>query len=135
MREENGELPPPAYQVENDGLAPARRGLDGEASQAGEVEGRRMTCEEASSLAVAGRERLATRAAATVESPLSRREGAVAALVARGMTNRQIGRALVLAEGTVARHVEHTLRKLGFHSRTELGAWLVEQRVREAYAD
>jgi DNA-binding NarL/FixJ family response regulator len=44
-------------------------------------------------------------------------------LVTRGLTNRQIAAELVVAERTVATHVEHILDKLGFTSRTQIGVW------------
>ena len=58
---------------------------------------------------------------------LTRREREVARLVARGMTNRQIGDTLVITEGTARLHVKHVLRKLGFTSRAQIAAWVVEQ--------
>jgi predicted ATPase/DNA-binding CsgD family transcriptional regulator len=54
---------------------------------------------------------------------LTRREQAVAALVAGGLTNRQIAAELVVSPRTVGRHVEHILNKLGVHSRAEVAAW------------
>jgi DNA-binding CsgD family transcriptional regulator len=50
---------------------------------------------------------------------LSVRELEVLTLVARGMTNLQIARRLSISPKTVAKHVEHTLAKLGAGSRTE----------------
>lgn len=67
-------------------------------------------------------------------APLTYREVQVAALVACGLTNGGIGRALGIAECTVARHVKHSLRKLAFHSRAELAAWVVEHRPRVSSA-
>jgi len=63
----------------------------------------------------------------TRSSPLTRREGEVAALIAQGLTNRQIGEALFIAERTADTHVEHILAKLGIGSRTQVAAWVVEQ--------
>jgi non-specific serine/threonine protein kinase len=51
----------------------------------------------------------------------------VATLVARGCTSRQIAEHLVIAEGTAAVHVEHIREKLGFHSRSQIASWAVEQ--------
>jgi DNA-binding CsgD family transcriptional regulator/PAS domain-containing protein len=50
---------------------------------------------------------------------LSVREREVLALLARGETNRQIGAAIGLSPGTVKKHVEHILRKLGVGDRTQ----------------
>jgi non-specific serine/threonine protein kinase len=63
-------------------------------------------------------------------SPLTRREEEVAILVSQGLTNRQIAEALVIAEGTAGVHVDHILTKLGFHSRTRLAIWAVDQGLR-----
>jgi adenylate cyclase len=59
--------------------------------------------------------------------PLSAREREVAALIARGRTNRQIAEELVIAERTVAAHVEHIMTKLDFASRTQIGVWAAER--------
>jgi adenylate cyclase len=61
------------------------------------------------------------------ESPLSAREEEVAGRVAQGLTNREIAEALIIAERTVASHVEHILDKLGFSSRTQIGVWAAER--------
>ena len=53
----------------------------------------------------------------------------VAALVARGLTNRQIGAVLFITEGTARLHVKHILQKLGFSSRAQIAAWVVEHRI------
>jgi DNA-binding CsgD family transcriptional regulator len=50
---------------------------------------------------------------------LSVRELEVLTLLAGGRTNLQIGRRLSISPKTVAKHVEHTLAKLGAASRTE----------------
>ena len=47
--------------------------------------------------------------------------------MARGCTSRQIARRLVIADGTAALHVEHIREKLGFHSRSQIATWAVEQ--------
>jgi DNA-binding CsgD family transcriptional regulator/class 3 adenylate cyclase len=58
--------------------------------------------------------------------PLTPREREVAVLLARGLTNRQIGAALVISAATAERHVVNIFNKLGFHSRSQLAAWVVE---------
>jgi DNA-binding NarL/FixJ family response regulator len=50
----------------------------------------------------------------------------VARLVARGLTNRQIAEALVITERTASNHVEHILRKLGYHTRAQIATWATE---------
>ena len=65
-------------------------------------------------------------------APLSKREVAVAALIARGLTNRRIAGELAIGEGTVANHVERILRKLGLSSRAQIAVWAVERDVRHS---
>ena len=55
---------------------------------------------------------------------LTRREQEVAELVATGLTNQEIATKLILSRRTVEGHVEHTLTKLGFTSRTQLAVWV-----------
>jgi DNA-binding NarL/FixJ family response regulator len=68
-------------------------------------------------------------------SPLSPRELEVAALIARGLTNRQIGEALVVADRTVATHIEHILSRLSFSSRTQIGVWAAEHGLTSTALD
>jgi len=58
---------------------------------------------------------------------LTPREQEVADLVAQGLTNKAIADQLVISQRTVQGHVEHVLAKLGFNSRTQIAAWVVEQ--------
>jgi len=58
---------------------------------------------------------------------LSRREQQVAELVAEGLTNKAIATKLVISQRTAQGHVEHILVKLGFTSRSQIAAWVVEQ--------
>lgn len=51
--------------------------------------------------------------------PLTEREKAVLAQVARGLTNRQIAEALAISEKTVSVHISNLLNKLGLASRTQ----------------
>ena len=46
----------------------------------------------------------------------------VAELAASGITNREISRAAFMSEKTVEAHIARVYRKLGIHSRAELGA-------------
>jgi DNA-binding CsgD family transcriptional regulator len=60
--------------------------------------------------------------------PLSPRELEVAGLVAEGLSNPAIARRLYLSRPTIAHHVAHILAKLGFASRAQIAAWVVQQR-------
>jgi non-specific serine/threonine protein kinase len=51
-------------------------------------------------------------------------------LVARGLTNRQIGDELVISAATAERHVVNIFNKLGFHTRSQVAAWVVDQKIR-----
>jgi non-specific serine/threonine protein kinase len=62
---------------------------------------------------------------------LSRREQEVADLIARGLGNAEIARQLFVSPATVATHISHILQKLGFSSRVEIAAWVVERRLRQ----
>jgi predicted ATPase/DNA-binding CsgD family transcriptional regulator len=113
-------------------LIAARTALGEPAVAAAWQAGREMTPEQAVALALAAgpasRPRDGRRPApGHRHGSLTHRELEVAALVARGRTSRQIARALVIAEGTAALHVEHIREKLGFHSRAEIAAWAVRQ--------
>jgi DNA-binding CsgD family transcriptional regulator len=59
-------------------------------------------------------------------SQLTAREHEVAMLVARGLTNRAIADKLVISERTAEGHVEQVRNKLGFHSRSQIAAWVAE---------
>ena len=48
----------------------------------------------------------------------------VTELAAAGITNREIARAAFMSEKTVEAHITRVYRKLGIHSRAELGAWM-----------
>jgi DNA-binding NarL/FixJ family response regulator len=58
---------------------------------------------------------------------LTRREAAVAGLLARGYTNRMIAAALAVSERTVEGHVSNILAKLGFTSRAQAAVWAAER--------
>jgi serine/threonine-protein kinase PknK len=57
---------------------------------------------------------------------LTKRERQVADLIAEGLTNQAIADRLVISPRTAQGHVEHILTKLGFTSRTQVAAWVVE---------
>ena len=55
---------------------------------------------------------------------LTRREREVAVLVGQGLTNREIAARLFVSERTAESHVEQIRGKLGFHSRSQIAAWV-----------
>ena len=57
---------------------------------------------------------------------LTARESEIAALVAQGKTSRQIADLLVISERTAEVHVSNILGKLGFSSRAQIVAWVIE---------
>jgi non-specific serine/threonine protein kinase len=59
---------------------------------------------------------------------LTKRERQVASLVAEGLTNKAIAGRLVISPRTAQGHVEHVLTKLGFSSRAQIAAWVVEMK-------
>ena len=61
---------------------------------------------------------------------LTRRELEVSHLVGAGLSNRAIAEQLGISQRTVESHVDHVLRKLGFGSRTQVAAWVVEKEAR-----
>lgn len=100
-------------------------------------EGRAMSPGEAVEYALSGGGTVAPAATAVPEPQptgarpvsLTRRQEEIAALIARGMTNRQIAKDLFVSENTVANHVARILKKLGLCSRSQVAAWLAEQRT------
>ncbi|MFD2414781.1 ATP-binding protein [Amycolatopsis pigmentata] len=110
--------------------AEARSTLGGPAYEAGFRQGASFTFDEAVTYALG--EHLPTEpvapAPAPRETPLTRREHEVAALVAQGLSNKDIATALVVARRTVESHVDHILNKLGYTSRAQIAAWITEQR-------
>ena len=67
--------------------------------------------------------------------PLTRRELAVAQLIAQGLTNRQIAGELVITDGTTSNYVQRVMSRLGFHSRAQIAAWVVERGLQEPSDD
>jgi two-component system response regulator DevR len=55
------------------------------------------------------------------EPDFTQREREVTELVANGLTNAEIGRRIFISESTAKFHVRNVMRKLGVHSRAEVG--------------
>ncbi|RYF57485.1 MAG: LuxR family transcriptional regulator, partial [Comamonadaceae bacterium] len=62
----------------------------------------------------------------------TKREREVAALIAEGLTNKEIAARLVISPRTAQGHVEHLLTKLGFSSRAQIAAWVVETQDKDS---
>ncbi|WP_040826076.1 protein kinase domain-containing protein [Nocardia jiangxiensis] len=63
---------------------------------------------------------------------LTNRERQVADLVAQGLSNKQIAAKLVISQRTAQGHVEHILAKLGFNSRVQIAAWVIDDPSRQS---
>ncbi|MES1210766.1 MAG: response regulator transcription factor, partial [Acidobacteriota bacterium] len=63
--------------------------------------------------------RLKLRPVPEAPKPLTERENAVLALIARGWSNRRIAQELSISDVTVRTHVSHVLAKLGVSNRVE----------------
>ncbi|MFE7423678.1 protein kinase [Rhodococcus sp. NPDC057529] len=87
--------------------------------------GSKLNLREATAYAL-DKKSAATPTQSTGEPSLTRREHQVAELVAEGLTNRAIATRLVISQRTVQGHVEHILAKLGFTSRTQIAAWVLQ---------
>ncbi|WP_063036283.1 protein kinase domain-containing protein [Nocardia grenadensis] len=104
----------------------ARKTLGDNKFDAAFERGRRMSAATARAYA------LREQATGTTAGPdrtarLTKRERQVAALVARGLSNRQIATELVVSPRTAQGHVENILTKLGFTSRAQIAAWIVDE--------
>jgi predicted ATPase/DNA-binding CsgD family transcriptional regulator len=96
------------------------------AFQEGIRRGRRLTRDAALAYTLDGADDRPD-AAGSTRDPLSRREREVAELVALGRSNREIARHLVISQRTAEGHINNIMTKLGFRSRTQIAAWVIEQ--------
>jgi predicted ATPase/DNA-binding CsgD family transcriptional regulator len=58
---------------------------------------------------------------------LTPREFEIVGLISQGLSNRAIAEALVISQATAARHVANIMAKLGFSSRVQVAAWVLDQ--------
>ncbi|WP_067899545.1 protein kinase domain-containing protein [Nocardia vaccinii] len=103
----------------------ARHGLGDERFDAAFRRGYKMSADTAVAFALGDRS-AGDDSGADRTTALTKREWQVAELVARGMTNKQIAAKLVISQRTAQGHVEHILTKLGYTSRAQIAAWIVE---------
>ena len=64
-----------------------------------------------------------------MKEPLSRREGDVLILIARGKTNKEIGLELYISEKTVKNHISNIFRKIQVADRTQAALYAVKNRI------
>ncbi|KXF51357.1 protein kinase [Rhodococcus sp. SC4] len=105
----------------------SRRALGERAFEAARSEGRRLGLDAAVAYALGERAPGPTASADGTSPKLTKRERQVADLVTEGLTNKEIAARLVISPRTAQGHVEHLLTKLGFTSRAQIAAWVVEQ--------
>jgi non-specific serine/threonine protein kinase len=104
-------------------LGPARAALGPERTKAAWERGRSMALEEAVELAITlSNDRSID--SSVPRGPLTDREMEVATLVADGFGNREIATRLFISVRTAEYHVEQIRNKLGFHSRSQVAAWI-----------
>ncbi|TQC47850.1 protein kinase, partial [Rhodococcus sp. WS4] len=108
----------------------ARRALGKQAFEAARREGAALGFEEAVAYALGEHAPGAAPPTGDTTS-LTKRERQVADLVSQGMTNKAIATHLVISPRTAQGHVEHILTKLGFTSRAQIAAWVVEHARNE----
>ncbi|MCB1017088.1 MAG: hypothetical protein KDB10_18520 [Acidimicrobiales bacterium] len=112
------------YEADVERLAGA---LDADRLAQGWARGACLELPDAVDLARRGRGR--RRRPTTGWESLTATEVKVAALVADGRTNPEIADALIMGRATVKTHVSTILRKLGLTNRTQLAAFVSEQRA------
>ncbi|MBV6757900.1 protein kinase domain-containing protein [Rhodococcus opacus] len=103
-----------------------RRMLTEKDYQDAQHQGRKMDLDAAVSYALGERPQKESTPSGSVK--LTKRERQVAELIAEGLTNKAIAARLVISQRTAQGHVEHILTKLGFNSRAQVAAWVVEER-------
>ncbi|MGW5382187.1 protein kinase domain-containing protein [Nocardia sp. NPDC003963] len=108
----------------------ARAALGVRRYDAAHQQGQTMGMEAATAYALGESAGAASGAAADPAPKLTKRERQVADLVARGLSNKQIATKLVISQRTAQGHVENILTKLGYTSRAQIAAWVVESAQR-----
>ncbi|MFF0501925.1 protein kinase [Nocardia aobensis] len=104
----------------------ARHTLGRRAFEAAHREGALLDLDAAIGYALGEQRRTAARTPDS-SAKLTPRELEVADLISQGLTNRAIATRLNISQRTADGHVEHILTKLGFASRAQVAAWIVER--------
>lgn len=119
----------------SDGIQQTRRLLGKHGFREQFRRGSQLGLDDAVKLALGDTDRIDTpppaHADGLASSPLTKRESEVAELVADGLSNPEIAARLVVSVRTAQGHVENILRKLGFHKRQMVAAWVTERRLAE----
>ncbi|MFC9764335.1 protein kinase [Rhodococcus jostii] len=105
----------------------ARKRLGGAVFEEAHRKGRSLNFDAAIAYALLERQAGTSTPAGDGSPRLTKRERQVAGLIAEGLTNQAIADRLVISPRTAQGHVEHILAKLGFTSRAQVAAWVVEQ--------
>ena len=105
----------------------SRKELGGKAFDAAHRKGEQLGFDAAIAYALHEQQADTSTPAAAASTRLTKRERQVADLIAEGLTNQAIADRLVISPRTAQGHVEHILAKLGFTSRTQVAAWVVER--------
>lgn len=93
-------------------------------------DGRELSTNQLVAFALEEEEAAVEESSVTATYPeLTRRESEIARLVSQGLSNREIASKLVISQRTAETHVEHILTKLGFTSRAQIAAWVVEEEA------
>ncbi|MFC9552115.1 ATP-binding protein [Rhodococcus sp. NPDC056960] len=113
----------------------AAEGLGVSAYRSALAQGRRLTFDEAASVALGETQAKPDDIDNPLQDlPLTRREQEIARLVATGKTNREIADELVISPRTVDTHVQRILTKLDFTSRSQVAALVATTRPPESPA-
>jgi non-specific serine/threonine protein kinase len=138
MRHSTGGSLPRALAGEHDRCeTQSREALGTKAFETAFAEGEQLPIDQAIAYAL-GDNTGAAKAGAVVDpvaGQLTRRETEIAQLIAAGLSNKEIAARLVIAQRTAEGHVEHILAKLGFTSRSQVAAWVVQTRSTDARED
>jgi predicted ATPase/DNA-binding CsgD family transcriptional regulator len=120
---------PELVREHDESVAAVRAALGDQAYAAAFRRGRQMPLAEA--VDAAEHTRRSTRSGqveAGGAGSLTSREEEVAGLLAQGLSNKAIAKTLVIAQRTAETHVANVLVKLGLTSRSQVAAWVAEQR-------